>query len=124
MEGRQAIELKPCKIFKRVNQDGRDSGLEFEDSELQYLKVGDIIKLVDDEYVPADCIVLQSAYSNGQTFIQTDALDGEMNLKSKFPLIHCQENVTELLKNRKLSVSIPKPTLDLYNFKGEIDFNY
>ena len=47
-----------------------------------------------------------------------------MNLKSKLPLLHTQENLAEILKNRKMSVSIPKPTQDLYNFKGEIEFNY
>ena len=47
-----------------------------------------------------------------------------MNLKSKLPLLHSQENLSEILKNRKMSVSIPKPTQDLYNFKGVIEFNY
>ena len=47
-----------------------------------------------------------------------------MNLKSKLPLLRSQENLTEILKNRKMSVLIPKPTQDLYNFKGLIEFNY
>ena len=54
------LNQKPCKILANVPASNDQSGLVFEDSEMQYLKVGDIIKLVDDEYVPADCIVLQS----------------------------------------------------------------
>ena len=55
------LNQKPCKVLKNVtNADDQSDGLVFQDSELQHIKVGDIIKLVDDEYVPADCIVLQS----------------------------------------------------------------
>lgn len=53
---------------------------------MQHLRVGDMIKLKDDDYVPADCIILQAAHANGQSFTQTDALDGERNFKSKLPL--------------------------------------
>ena len=53
---------------------------------MQLLAVGDIIQLKDDDYVPADCVLLQAQYENGQTFTQTDALDGERNFKSKLPL--------------------------------------
>jgi P-type E1-E2 ATPase len=60
--------------------------LEYEQSEVQHLRVGDMIKLKDDDYVPADCIILQAAHANGQSFTQTDALDGERNFKSKLPL--------------------------------------
>ena len=38
------LNQKPCKILTDVNF----GDLVFEDSELQYLKVGDIIKIVDD----------------------------------------------------------------------------
>lgn len=50
----------------------------------QDLKVGHIIKLKNDEWVPADCIVLQTGETNGICYISTETLDGERNLKPKF----------------------------------------
>lgn len=47
------------------------------------LHVGDLIKLKDNQLVPADCVVLQTSDSKGLCFISTESLDGERNLKTK-----------------------------------------
>ena len=49
----------------------------------QEIQVGDIIQLVRNDPVPADLILLQSSNENGIAHIETTALDGETNLKSK-----------------------------------------
>ena len=48
--------------------------------------VGDIIKVEDEDYFPADLIVLCSSNMDGTCFIMTSSLDGEKNLKSKFAI--------------------------------------
>ena len=55
------------------------------------LKVGDIIKVKDDEIIPADCFVMASgssleAQTDGQCFIATSSLDGENILKPKMAI--------------------------------------
>jgi len=62
------------------------------------LRVGHIIKIHKDEYIPADIFLLQSSDPKSQAFIETKNLDGETNLKHK---------------------SVPKPISKL--FKGTND---
>lgn len=44
-------------------------------------KVGDIIKIKQNDRVPADCILLYTTEKNGTVFIRTDQLDGETDWK-------------------------------------------
>jgi P-type E1-E2 ATPase len=50
---------------------------------LSKLKVGLIVKVVKDQYFPADLILLNSDDPQGICFVETKNLDGEKNLKSK-----------------------------------------
>ena len=54
-------------------------------SELKWadLKCGDIILVKEDEYFPADTILLESSSKNDECFVQTSSLDGERALKHK-----------------------------------------
>lgn len=88
------------------------------------LKVGDIVKLEADDWVPADIILLTSTNEMGEAFIETMALDGETNLKSRIPnielhkLINKGKNLFNLSDSNVLSED---PNLDLYNFEGSLD---
>ena len=54
------------------------------------LRVGDIIEIMDDEIVPADCFLLKSKHDT--CFISTGSLDGERNLKPKMPVRQIKED--------------------------------
>ncbi|KAH3674586.1 hypothetical protein WICMUC_003132 [Wickerhamomyces mucosus] len=91
----------------------------------KHIKVGDIIKLKQDEPVPADIIILTSDGENeNEVFVETMDLDGETNLKSKSPLPKVSEivNTATGLKNFKADVIVEDPNLDLYNFEGNLTF--
>lgn len=45
------------------------------------IKVGDIIKVYQNERIPADMILLQTTEKSGSVFIRTDQLDGETDWK-------------------------------------------
>lgn len=49
----------------------------------QELKVGDLVKVYQDEIFPADLILLASSKEQGECFIATASLDGEKNLKKR-----------------------------------------
>ena len=75
----------------RLNQLSEWSSLETKTVRTDQLKVGDIIKVLDDEIIPADCFVLASgssleSQSGGQCYIATSTLDGERNLKPKIAI--------------------------------------
>jgi len=45
--------------------------------------VGNIIKIDQDSFVPADIVILKSSGVNGTCYVETKNLDGETNLKLK-----------------------------------------
>lgn len=47
------------------------------------IRVGDIVRINQDNYFPADILVLKSSGAKGSCFIETKNLDGEINLKHK-----------------------------------------
>ena len=49
----------------------------------RYLRVGDIVKVEDMEFFPADIVVFSCSNDNGMCYIETASLDGEKNLKPK-----------------------------------------
>ena len=85
------------------------------------IKVGDVLRLCRDEPVPADIILLHSDGENGLAYIETMALDGETNLKSR-QVCHALENCDTISGiarcNAEFAVEDPNP--DLYSFDGRV----
>lgn len=96
--------------------------LHWETIKWQDLNVGDIIKLERDDAAPADLALLYTSGENGVAYVETMALDGETNLKSKQTTasiaraIESREDVTTC--DAKFVVEDPSP--DLYNFEGRV----
>ncbi|KIW03762.1 uncharacterized protein PV09_05067 [Verruconis gallopava] len=86
------------------------------------LKVGDIVKLKRDDPVPADMILLRSASENNIAYVETMALDGETNLKSKqtpAPIAPSCSTDEQLAACRAVFVA-EDPNVDLYKFEGRV----
>ena len=89
------------------------------------VKVGNIVKLHRDEAVPADILLLHAEGPNGIAYIETMALDGETNLKTKqapTSLAKSCETVNGLMSCRA-QVVVEDPNIDLYNFDGRVSVN-
>lgn len=71
------------------------------------MKVGQIVKIFEGEYFPADIVLLTSSLPKGVCYVETKNLDGETNLK------HKESNWTlfKLLRDKEE---------DIMKFKGEI----
>jgi magnesium-transporting ATPase (P-type) len=41
------------------------------------------VKILEDEYIPADMLILNSSGPKGTCYVETKNLDGETNLKIK-----------------------------------------
>lgn len=89
------------------------------------VRVGDVIRLRRDEDIPADIVLLQATGPNGVAYIETMALDGETNLKSKqaCPLLAEQCADPSCLNTCDATVVSEDPNLDLYNFDGRVTVN-
>lgn len=56
---------------------------EFVKQHWRSLKVGQIVKVLCDEFFPADLVLLKSSEPKGLCYVETKNLDGETNLKHK-----------------------------------------
>ncbi|KAG7666041.1 uncharacterized protein J8A68_000471 [[Candida] subhashii] len=90
------------------------------------VKVGDIVKINENEWFPADVLLISTSDLDTQiAYVETMALDGETNLKPKYPhteLAKLATNVTSL-KNLKTLITTEDPNIDLYNFEGSFQLN-
>ncbi|KAJ3265848.1 hypothetical protein HDU77_003616 [Chytriomyces hyalinus] len=84
------------------------------------IHVGDIIRVMDREFIPADLIVLSSTNPNGVCFIETSNLDGETNLKQRQALKVTADAIQDeiSLANYSALVHTEGPSGDLYCFDG------
>ncbi|KAK2616985.1 drs2 neo1 protein [Conoideocrella luteorostrata] len=86
----------------------------------QNIKVGDVVRLKRNDGVPADMILLHATGPNGIAYIETMALDGETNLKSKqaCPLLAERCNTLDGIKSTQATVVSEDPNIDLYSYDG------
>lgn len=86
----------------------------------QHIQVGDIIRLRRDDAVPADMAILHATGPNGIAYIDTMALDGETNLKSKQASALFTERCGTIqgLCNTQATVVSEDPNIDLYSYDG------
>ncbi|KAF9116516.1 hypothetical protein BGX27_001810 [Mortierella sp. AM989] len=87
------------------------------------LAVGDIIRVDQNDWIPADLILLHSGGSEGGCFVETAALDGETNLKQRQSLRATNDiiNSPEDIASLKGCAHTEHPNQDLYNFEGYIE---
>uniref|UniRef100_T1KTV3 Phospholipid-transporting ATPase n=1 Tax=Tetranychus urticae TaxID=32264 RepID=T1KTV3_TETUR len=87
------------------------------------IMVGDVIKVKNDGFFPADLLLLASSEPNGMCYIETANLDGETNLKIRQSLAATYHCITseQLINDLSLaSVSCEPPNKHLYEFHGNL----
>lgn len=89
----------------------------------QNIQVGDVVKLKRDDAVPADLVLLHADGPNGIAYIETMALDGETNLKSKQPCPQVAKacaTVEDIIRQNSIHFEVEDPNIDLYKFDGNV----
>ncbi|ODQ59812.1 hypothetical protein WICANDRAFT_30420 [Wickerhamomyces anomalus NRRL Y-366-8] len=95
----------------------------FKKSYWKNVKVGDIVRIRNNEEAPADVIVLSSSDPDNRCFIETKNLDGETNLKSRQGL----KSTSQLKHARDLAqcnfhIKSEAPSMNLYNYQGSLNW--
>ncbi|XP_050561376.1 probable phospholipid-transporting ATPase IA isoform X4 [Spodoptera frugiperda] len=85
----------------------------------QEMLVGDICKVVNNQFFPGDIVVLASSEPQGISFIETSNLDGETNLKIRQAhpdTVHLDN--TPALVDFTATIQCEQPNRHLYEFNG------
>ena len=84
------------------------------------VKVGDVVRVNENEFFPADMIMLSSTEEQGVFYVETKSLDGETNLKLKsVQKDMCpQFEVFSALDSLNGTISIHTPNNRIHNFDG------
>ena len=87
--------------------------------------VGDIIKVKEDEYFPADCILLNTSEESNCCYIETKSIDGETNLKFKksnkkiLEIMQNDKSKENLIMFNKSTIQCQQPNEFIYEFNGK-----
>ncbi|ORX35777.1 putative calcium transporting ATPase [Kockovaella imperatae] len=106
----RSLNSNPSEVL--VNQ-------QFEVRPWRRIRVGDIVRLSSNQFIPADMILLSSSEPDGLCYVETANLDGETNLKIKqahpqtAPLTNPQ--AVSLLRGH---VASEPPNSSLYTYDG------
>ncbi|XP_062205808.1 phospholipid-transporting ATPase 3-like isoform X1 [Phragmites australis] len=96
-------------------------GQHWESTPWKRLQVGDIVKIKQDGYFPADLLFLSSTNPDGVCYIETANLDGETNLKIRKALEKTWDYVLpEKASLFKGEVQCEQPNNSLYTFTGNL----
>eukprot|EP00250_Pteridium_aquilinum_P005611 c15683_g1_i1 orf=163-3783(+) len=85
------------------------------------LAVGDIVKVNQDSFFPADLLFLASTNQDGVCYVETANLDGETNLKIRKALEKTWDYVNEdKIKEFTGDIHCEQPNNSLYTFTGNL----
>ncbi|RDX79899.1 Phospholipid-transporting ATPase 3, partial [Mucuna pruriens] len=85
------------------------------------LQVGDVVKVKQDGFFPADLLFLASTNVDGVCYIETANLDGETNLKIRKSLEKTWDYLTpEKASEFKGEIQCEQPNNSLYTFTGNL----
>lgn len=94
----------------------------FVEKKWKNIRVGDVVRLESDDFIPADMLLISSSEPEGLCYIETSNLDGETNLKIKQASTQTSpwtspQHVTALHG----VIRSEQPNNSLYTYEGTID---
>ncbi|XP_047319881.1 phospholipid-transporting ATPase 3-like [Impatiens glandulifera] len=96
-------------------------GQEWQNTTWKDLQVGDVVKIKQDGFFPADLLFLASTNADGVCYIETANLDGETNLKIRKALEKTWDFVSpEKASEFKGELQCEQPNNSLYTFTGNL----
>ncbi|KAK0592320.1 hypothetical protein LWI29_017186 [Acer saccharum] len=93
---------------------------QFQQKKWKDIQVGEIIKILANETLPCDMVLLSTSDPTGVAYVQTINLDGESNLKTRYAK---QETLLKLPEKEKISgmIKCEKPNRNIYGFQAYIE---
>ncbi|KAI9478083.1 MAG: hypothetical protein EXX96DRAFT_595572 [Benjaminiella poitrasii] len=106
------LNSRKCKILE---------GAQFVEKRWRDLKVGDICRIDNSQFFPADLLLLSSSEPEGLCYIETSNLDGEVNLKIKQALPETAVHTSPTqIASMTGTIKSEQPNNRLYNYDGTL----
>ncbi|XP_010276647.1 PREDICTED: phospholipid-transporting ATPase 2 [Nelumbo nucifera] len=86
----------------------------------QDIHVGNIVWLRENDEVPCDLVLLGTSEQQGVCYVETAALDGETDLKTRTIPAACMGIASELLHKIKGVIECPNPDKDIRRFDANL----
>ncbi|GMM36375.1 aminophospholipid-translocating P4-type ATPase [Saccharomycopsis crataegensis] len=111
----------PSVIDKSLPTNGR---ARFEKGYWKEIGVGDIIRIHNNDEIPADVVILSTADGDGACYVETKNLDGETNLKVRQSL-KCTADLKHSVdcEQAKFWVESEGPHANLYSYQGVFKYH-
>ncbi|KAG0576665.1 hypothetical protein KC19_5G097600 [Ceratodon purpureus] len=92
----------------------------YQDKKWKKIRVGEMVKILANETVPCDVVLLATSDPSGVCYVETLNLDGESNLKSRYAR---SESTSEHPEERPLKGTIvcELPNRNIYEFQAYMD---
>lgn len=90
------------------------------------VRVGDFVKIMDNESFPADILICATSEDENVAFVETKNLDGETNLKSRNAvpsLTHLRTATDCMNKLNTFRVDCDRPDTNMYKLNGAVVTN-
>lgn len=87
------------------------------------VRVGDIVKIMDNESIPADILICATSEDENVAFVETKNLDGETNLKSRTAcpsLTHLRNAQSVANPENAFHVECGQPDTNLYKLEATV----
>ncbi|XP_040835802.1 phospholipid-transporting ATPase IB isoform X1 [Ochotona curzoniae] len=86
--------------------------------------VGDVVKVLNGQYLPADMVLLSSSEPQAMCYVETANLDGETNLKIRQGLTHTADMQSrDVLMKLSGTIECEGPNRHLYDFTGNLNLD-
>ncbi|RLV95122.1 Phospholipid-transporting ATPase DNF1 [Spathaspora sp. JA1] len=134
---RSSVDANPFNddLRKSFQQQRRDSHrfhrsektLKFAKKYWKDVKVGDILRIYNNDEIPADVVILATSDDDNCCYVETKNLDGETNLKvkqaMKYSSIEQKINKADDLINHSFQVDSEGPHANLYTYQGNLKYD-
>ncbi|KAG6835961.1 hypothetical protein H0H93_012827 [Arthromyces matolae] len=87
------------------------------------LKVGDFVKIMDNDPIPADIMLCATSEDGNVAFVETKSLDGETNLKSRHgvaALNHLRDAASCSRSDNSFQINCDRPDVDMYRLQANV----
>jgi len=106
-----------------ASEDQRINGPYWKETFWEDLGVGDFVKILDNEPIPADILICATSEDGGVAFVETKNLDGETNLKSR-RAVQALANLRNARacanSDNSFRIQCDRPDTNMYRLNGNV----